>query len=151
MCCVQELILSIASSFNRKTFVKRPLSKRPKIVNQDQLSLNAGQKYCRMLQWEHSAIFSTFIKLPFVIKIFVLSIFEWSLIFIYNGMTDWPINNHKHRRYNLWARHLQVIAKSCEQHTYLLKTMKYFRPEFCANTTLLSQVLCCKHFISMYE
>ena len=26
---------------------------------------------------EHSAIFSTFIKLPFVIKVFVLSIFEW--------------------------------------------------------------------------
>ena len=32
-----------------------------------------------MLQMEHSAIFSTFIKLPFVIKIFVLSIFEWLL------------------------------------------------------------------------
>ena len=30
-----------------------------------------------MLQWEHSAILSTFIKLQFVIKIFVLSIFEW--------------------------------------------------------------------------
>ena len=30
-----------------------------------------------MLQWEHSAILSTFIKLPFVIKIFVLSTFEW--------------------------------------------------------------------------
>ena len=57
--------------------VKRPLSKRPKIGSQDQLSLNAGQKYCRMLQWEHSAIFPTFIKLPSVIKIFVLSIFEW--------------------------------------------------------------------------
>ena len=28
---------------------------------------------------EHSAILSTFIKLPFVIKICVLSIFEWSL------------------------------------------------------------------------
>ena len=26
---------------------------------------------------EHSAILSTFIKIPFVIKIFVLSIFEW--------------------------------------------------------------------------
>ena len=26
---------------------------------------------------EHSAILSTFIKLPFVIKIFVASIFEW--------------------------------------------------------------------------
>ena len=30
-----------------------------------------------MLQGKHSAILSTFIKLPFVIKIFVLSIFEW--------------------------------------------------------------------------
>ena len=59
-----------------KTFVKRPLSKRPKIGFQDQLSLNAGQKYCRMLQGEHSAILSTFIKLPFVFKTFVLSIFE---------------------------------------------------------------------------
>ena len=38
----------------------------------------AGQKYCRMLQVEHSAILLTFIKLPFVIKIYVLSIFEWS-------------------------------------------------------------------------
>ena len=37
---------------------------------------NAGQKYCRMLQGEHSAILSAFIKLPFVIKILVLSIFE---------------------------------------------------------------------------
>ena len=47
--------------------------RRPKIGFQDQLSLNAGQKYCRMLQGEHSAILSTFIK------IFVLSIFEWPL------------------------------------------------------------------------
>ena len=31
-----------------KTCVKRPLAKRPKIGFQDQLSLNAGQKYCRM-------------------------------------------------------------------------------------------------------
>ena len=60
-----------------KICVKRPLSKRPKIGFQDQLSLNAGQKYCRRLQGEHSAILSTFIKLLFVIKIFVLSIFEW--------------------------------------------------------------------------
>ena len=32
-----------------------------------------------MLQGEHSAILSTFIKLPFAIKPFVLSIFEWPL------------------------------------------------------------------------
>ena len=60
-----------------KTCVKQPLSKRQKIGFQDQLSLTAGQKYCRMLPLEHSAILLTFIKLPFVIKTFVLSIFEW--------------------------------------------------------------------------
>ena len=62
-----------------KTCVKQPLSKRPKNVFQDQLSFNAGQKYCRMLQWEHFAILSTFIKLSFVIKIFVSSIFSGRL------------------------------------------------------------------------
>ena len=83
-----------------KTCIKQPLSERPKIGFQDQLSLNAGQKYCRMLPLEHSAILSTvinasvtfamgiirstLIKLPFVIKIFVLSIFERSF---YTGFT----------------------------------------------------------------
>ena len=67
-----------------KTCVKWQLSKRPKNDFQDQLLLNVGQKYCRMLQGEHSAILSTFIKLPFVIKIFVLSVFEWSF---YTGFT----------------------------------------------------------------
>ena len=39
--------------------------------------LNAGQKYCRMLIRERSAILSAFIKLQLVIKPFFLSIFEW--------------------------------------------------------------------------
>ena len=58
--------------------------KKTKIGFQDKLSLNAGHKYCRMLQGEHSAILLTFIKLPFVIQIFVLSIFEW---LFYTGFT----------------------------------------------------------------
>ena len=85
-----------------KTCLKWPLKKKTKIGFQDQLSLNAGQKYCRinaprgafcntfdlynagqkycrMLQGEHSATLLTFIKLPFVIMIFVLSILEWPL------------------------------------------------------------------------
>ena len=75
------------------TCVKQPLSSRQKIGFQDQLWLNAGQKYCRMLQGEHSAILLplehsaillTFIELPFVIKVFVLSIFEWPF---YTGFT----------------------------------------------------------------
>ena len=44
-----------------------PLKKKTKIGFQYQLSLNAGQKYNRMLQGEHSAILLTFIKLPYVI------------------------------------------------------------------------------------
>ena len=55
----------------RKMTIKWLFAKIGKIGFQDQLSLNAGQKNCRMLQRENSAILSTFIKLPFVIKIFV--------------------------------------------------------------------------------
>ena len=67
-------------------FKEATQKRRSKIGFQERLSLSAGQKYniecrkdCRMLPLEHSAILSTFIKLPFVIKIFVLSIFEWLL------------------------------------------------------------------------
>ena len=58
-----------------KTCLKRPLKRRPKIGFQDGLLLNVGQKYCRMLQGEHSAILLTFIKLPFVFKTFVFVYF----------------------------------------------------------------------------
>ena len=81
--CGLRVNLNVPTNYS-KTCVKQPLSKRLKIGFQDQLLLNAGQKYCRMLQGEHSAILSTFIKLPFVIKIFVLSIFEW---LFYTGFT----------------------------------------------------------------
>ena len=62
-----------------KTCVKGSLSNRQKIGFQDQLSLNAGQKCRRMLQGAFR-----FIKLPLVIKIFVLSIFGW---LFYTGLT----------------------------------------------------------------
>ena len=42
-------VSTICLQYN-KTCEKRPLSKRPKIGFQDQLSLNAGQKYCRVLK-----------------------------------------------------------------------------------------------------
>ena len=74
--CLKMMNNQILRHMYSKTCVKRPLSKRQQIGFQDQLSLNAGQKYCRMLQGEHSAILSPFIKLPFINKIFVLSIFE---------------------------------------------------------------------------
>ena len=44
----------------------------------------------------------------------------------------------------------QVVVKSYGQHTYLEEMMKSSQPEFHANATLSSQVLCPKHYISMY-
>ena len=67
-----------------KTYLRGHSQKDEKIGVNDQVSLNTGRKYCRMLQGEHSAILSTFIKLPFSIKTFVLSIFEW---LFYTGFT----------------------------------------------------------------
>ena len=70
-----------------KTFLKRPLKNRQNFGFEEKLSLNAGQMCCRMLQGEHSTTLLTFIKLPFVIKIFVLSVFEWPF---YTGFTVIP-------------------------------------------------------------
>ena len=63
------------SERQKKSTVKPVLSrhllfvkKKTKIGFQDRLSLNAGQKYCRMLQGEHSAIIMTFIKLPLSLR-----------------------------------------------------------------------------------
>ena len=104
------------SAFQSTYTVKPALSghskRRPKIVFQDQLSLNAGQKYCRMLQ-EHSAILSTFIKLPFVFKIFVLSIFEWPLK---TGFTVHSI-----------ARTLRLLMPVNTRESRCLMIMTYFR------------------------
>ena len=90
-------LLFIQDILYSKICVKRLFSKRPKIGFQDQLSLSAGQLYCRMLKGEHSAILLTFIKRPFVIKIFVLSIFEWAL---YTGYTVFVNKWYKRRKRN---------------------------------------------------
>ena len=67
----QGLSLLLLETLYSKTCLKRPLKKNTKIGFQDRLSLNAGQKY--------SAILSTFIKLPFAFKTFVLSILSGRL------------------------------------------------------------------------
>ena len=69
--CGNSILLLQAKEMYSKTCVK----KKTKIAFQDRLLLNAGQKYYIMLQWEHPVILLTFIKLPFVIYTFVLSIF----------------------------------------------------------------------------
>ena len=50
-----------------------------------------------MLQGEHSAILSTLIKLQFVIKIFILSIFEWPF---YTGFTVLLVQAYSPKEHN---------------------------------------------------
>ena len=52
--------------------------RRPKFVFQDRLSLNAGQKYCRMLNTFDLHLATICLHLS-LLKTFVLSIFEWLL------------------------------------------------------------------------
>ena len=68
-----------------KTCVKQLLSKRPKIGFQDQLSLNAGQKYCRMLQGEQHTqqYFRPSLSYNFSLRFFFVY-FEWQF---YAGFT----------------------------------------------------------------
>ena len=63
----------MVSSYS-KTCVKLPLAKRPKKVFKTNYHLMQVKS---IAEWEDSAILLPFIKLPVVIKIFVLSIFEW--------------------------------------------------------------------------
>ena len=59
-----------------------------------------------MLQGEHSAILSTFIKQLFVIKIFVLYIFEWPF---YTGFT---VAVHVHLKNDLTYEPVHEISKN---------------------------------------
>ena len=53
--------------------------KRPKLIFKTDYRLMQVKSIAECSKREHSAILSTFIKPPFVIKIFVLHIFEWPL------------------------------------------------------------------------
>ena len=60
-----------------------------------------------MLQGEQSAILLTFIKLPFVFKTFVLSIFEWLLK---TGFTVFPYSSASRTRWNTEILHAPSSA-----------------------------------------
>ena len=59
-----------------KTCLQRHLKKKIKIGFEDPLSLNAGQKYCRMLKKSILQYFRPSLSNNFLVKTFVLSIFE---------------------------------------------------------------------------
>ena len=62
-----------------KTCLKRPLKKKIKNWFSRPIIAKCRSKVLQNAPKEHSAILLTFLKLPFVFKTFVLSIFEWPL------------------------------------------------------------------------
>ena len=78
------------------------------MVLQDQLSLNAGQKYCRM----HSAILSTYIKLPHGFKTFFVY-FEWQ---IKTGFTVLNLDSQGYFQimttFSIFRQHLEIQEKN---------------------------------------
>ena len=76
-----------------------------------------------MLQGEHSVILLTFIKLPFVIKIFVLSIFEWPF---YTGFTVQSFNHSTADSFLvILTDHLVMTTAPDKQTTLLLPVTKF--------------------------
>ena len=74
----RNLFRAPASLILHLNLCKTATLKNSKIGFQDQLSHIVGQKYYR------STLLSTFIKIPFVIKVFVATNFEWPY---YTGFT----------------------------------------------------------------
>ena len=72
-------LLQVMHFYTVKPVLSGHSKTRPKIGFQDQLLLNAGQKYCRMLKGSILQYFGPSLSYHFVMKIFVLSIFEWPL------------------------------------------------------------------------
>ena len=125
-----------------KTCLKRPLAKRTKIGFQDQLSLNVGQKYCRMLQGEHSAILLTFIKLPFVIKIFVFVFlsgrFTQVLLYIDSYTRNLVILDDEEfitdrRRLDPGGECVTVYSHICQVPATIYRLPRYIKPKSCVS------------------
>ena len=77
-----------------KTRLKRLLKNRQNRGANDKWYLNEGQKYCRMLPLEHSAIFLTCIKRKLVLKTKFLVFFlsgRFRQVLLYLGVSSWNI------------------------------------------------------------
>ena len=94
--CLSFLICFLGPNFRHITFenysktcVKRPLSKRPKFVLETNYRLMQVKSIIECPKRRIFAILLSFIKLPFVTKIFVLFIFECPFYAGFIGPDHW--------------------------------------------------------------
>ena len=83
-----------------------------------------------MLQGEHSAILLTCIKVPFIIKIFVLSIFEWHRFYCRYDFSILRVNIH------VLVHMLYVLLVSCNRVEIRYMCMLYHKSLWIAYTCL---------------
>ena len=100
-----------------------------------------------MLQREHSAILSIFIKLPFVIKIFVLSMFEWLLK---TGFTVYLIACWKILHYDP-LRLLIFFRKSTFSEMLFKNTMRVSNSLGCVRPDIVSGLILVRTVCKTYK
>ena len=105
------------SSYTVKPVLSGHSKRKPKISFQDRLSLNAGQKYCRMLPFEHSAILSTFNKL-----------YQWPLRSLFCLFLSGRLRQDWFYCINHMKSHLGVISKC-----HALKLINHWRITYLVN------------------
>ena len=80
VCTFVDHIQQIQVFLGRDPFTVKPVfNSHSEKEDKKMIIASCRSKVLQNAQREHSAIFSTFIKLPFVLKTLVLSIFEWLL------------------------------------------------------------------------
>ena len=98
-----------------KTCVKRPLSKRPKIGFQDRLSLNAGQKYCRILQYFRPSL---------SLHLSLRSLFCLFLSGRFNFYTDFTVNISQLSEVQMKTRQMLVLIAKLQKQRQILETLR---------------------------
>ena len=116
-----EFVLGPCFVMYSKTCVKRPLLKRQKMVFKTDYRLMQVKGIAEMLQGERSAILSTFIKLPFIIKTLDLSILSGSLIQVFIKTLDLPTMNGRFRQ--VFIRTLDLYILSGHLRQVFIKTL----------------------------
>ena len=96
-----------------KSVLSGHLKRTSKLVFNTHYCLKQVKSIAECSKMDHSAILLIFIKLPFVIKIFVLSIFEWSLKTSFTVFPFLVATGFK-AHLNFWTNHNIVVHVSFE-------------------------------------
>ena len=133
------------------------LKKDRKLVFKTNYHLTQVKWRSKVLQnafWRmHSAILSTFIKLPIVIKTIVLSIFEWPYYTSFSVPSNFiPTPKHfwnlQYGHLFLWLLSIGQLRLSTHEYTFLFCTVRLKNPENYKHTIMQNAQI--NKYLSMY-